>query len=229
MERSARRRGVEQRRGAGAGFGALLLERQAREHSRLAEEVHDEVLQSMIAAAIQLEVLATRLEDRSLAHVAETARQATISAIEHLRAIVLDLQPPELPGGDLAAALAESVQRYRELGGPAVRLDTSGARRLSADEVALFARIAREALANAYKHAAASAVTLRVRESAGGIELVVRDDGRGFDVDAVLERPGHLGLSSIAARAGEAGGTCEIISRPGSGTTLRVRIPHRAA
>lgn len=230
MERSARRGRVFARPGGpGRSVVERVLEGQATERARLAEEVHDEVLQSMIAASIQLELLATRLIDPEAVEIVETARGATMTAIEQLRAILLDLHPAGVPGGGLLETLEEHLRRYDDLGGPAIRLESALGSRPSTQESAVLARIVREAVANAYKHAGARAVTVRLAESPAGLELVVRDDGSGFDVATALSRPGHLGLGSIAARAREAGGTWEIESCPGGGTTLRVLLPRLAA
>ncbi len=232
MDHRVRRR-REAGRSGGVFAGQELLEHgpraQVRERARLAEEIHDEVLQSLIAAALQIELLSTRLEDGELLRLALCARDATSAAIDQLRAVLLDLHPAAAAPAGLIETLREHLRRYDDLGGPAVSLETSLTGGVSGGESALLARAAREGVANAYKHARARAVTVSVSESATCLELVVRDDGCGFDVADALERPGHLGLASIAAGAREIGGEWGVESSPGGGTTLRVRIPRRAA
>lgn len=89
---------------------------------------------------------------------------------------------------------------------------------------ATLVRIVQEALHNIRKHAAATSAAVRVEVSDGAVELVVADDGRGFDVDATATAPGHLGLASIRDRVGALGGALEIRSRPGR-TVVDVRLP----
>jgi len=87
-------------------------------------------------------------------------------------------------------------------------------------------RIVQEALANVRRHAEARKVRVELRSAGGELEIVVADDGRGFDPAAEVP-DGHLGLSSIRQRADLLGGGSEIESAPGAGTTVRVRVPLR--
>jgi len=89
-------------------------------------------------------------------------------------------------------------------------------------ETACF-RIAQEALANAARHAAAGAIAVTLAARDGRIELVVRDDGRGFDVDGRRSRA--LGLVSMRERALALGGRFEVMSAPGDGTVVRLECP----
>jgi len=83
--------------------------------------------------------------------------------------------------------------------------------------------IGREALANAQKHAGASAARVRILAQQGHVLLEVRDNGRGFNPAA--GHPGHFGLDSMRSRAAEAGGSLTIMSTPESGTLVRVCVP----
>ena len=86
-------------------------------------------------------------------------------------------------------------------------------------------RIAQEAIRNARQHAQAHTVAVEVGRD--GPELVMRviDDGRGFDPDAIGDRPGHLGLRGMHERAAAVSGTVTIVATPGSGTTIECRLP----
>jgi len=86
-------------------------------------------------------------------------------------------------------------------------------------------RVAREALANVHKHAAASDVSVLVTEADGGVEVVVTDDGVGFDTGGENLAPGHVGLASARERAERVGGRVEVESSPGNGTRVRAWIP----
>jgi len=84
-------------------------------------------------------------------------------------------------------------------------------------------RIAQEALNNALKHAVATSVTVRIHVDNGQLVLEVMDDGVGFEPDA-LDNMGGMGLVSIRKRVERMGGTLDILTAPGQGTTLKVRV-----
>jgi signal transduction histidine kinase len=84
-------------------------------------------------------------------------------------------------------------------------------------------RIAQEALHNTVRHARAAKVRIRLYPGSGHTTVEVEDDGLGFDAGS--DFPGHLGLRSMRERAARLGGTLEVLSVPGSGTTVRARIP----
>ena len=87
-------------------------------------------------------------------------------------------------------------------------------------------RIAVEALNNALKHAAATSVTVRIGVQDGRAELDVVDNGRGFDLELTGDA-GGLGLVTMRGRAEQLGGTLEVVSAPGEGTEVRVRVAVR--
>ncbi|MFW6070642.1 MAG: sensor histidine kinase, partial [bacterium] len=114
---------------------------------------------------------------------------------------------------------------------PAVSLDAAGYERLPLDqEIALY-RITQEALNNVVKHAGASRVTVTVRRQGDFTCLTIADDGAGFSWREAQAAPppamdeGGLGLRSMRERAEALGGTLQIESEPGAGTTVRVRLP----
>ena len=89
-------------------------------------------------------------------------------------------------------------------------------------------RVAQEALTNSVRHAQAEQVHVELRRQEGEVQLVVRDDGVGFDVQAALERAAHgesLGLLGMRERVSLAGGQIDIVSTPGRGSEVRVRFP----
>jgi two-component system, NarL family, sensor kinase len=94
-----------------------------------------------------------------------------------------------------------------------------------AEVAALVFRVAQEALINVARHARARQVTLAVRQDDAGVELLVADDGTGFDADAASREPGHFGLSVLADLAREAGAALDLATAPGAGTAVRLRVP----
>ena len=102
------------------------------------------------------------------------------------------------------------------------------ARRLAREVETTLYRIAREALTNVFRHANAKRVSVLLQRRADHVSLIVEDDGRGFDAAAMLRAPatqGKLGLLGMQERATLAGGSVEIESSPGAGTTVFVRMP----
>jgi signal transduction histidine kinase len=109
--------------------------------------------------------------------------------------------------------------------GLAVRVTSSGDRRLPAEIEGAIYRIVQEAATNVVRHAKASTIDVRlsVDDRRAAVEIV--DDGIGFDPEARTIRARHLGLASMRERALAAGGTCTVQSSPGAGTAVRVEIP----
>jgi two-component system NarL family sensor kinase len=90
----------------------------------------------------------------------------------------------------------------------------------------LLFRCAQEGLRNTHKHATAAAATVTVRDLGSDIVMDVRDDGEGFDPSVLAERPaqGHFGVRALSDLVNDAGGRLEVLTAPGQGTTLRVRL-----
>lgn len=197
------------------------------ERNRLAREIHDTLAQGLTAIALQLET-ADALLDVS----PERARQAVQQALglaranlEEARRSVMDLRAAPLEGRTLAEALSAMIESYRARGTFAVDMQVTGAHRPLSPrlEVGLF-RIAQEALTNIDRHASAKQVVFQYNAQPDQIELVIEDDGVGFD-PAILQREGHFGLIGLNERAKLLGGTLAVCSNPGEGTQILVQIP----
>ncbi len=201
------------------------------ERSRLARELHDSVSQALFsmtmhARAAQLSMATAGLDPtgplgRSIAQVAELTR----GALAEMRALIFELRPGALAEEGLVAALRKqgAALSAREqvaitVEGPEQRLE------LGAGVEEHLYRIVSEALHNVVKHAHADSAAMVVTTEAGVLQVVVRDDGAGFDPDA--QHAGHLGLSTMAERAEVIGADLTITSAPGTGTTVTVSLPH---
>jgi signal transduction histidine kinase len=150
----------------------------------------------------------------------------TVAAV---RRAVDDLRPPALDELGLVAALREHVAAYRMAvpgGGPAGETDTVWVLAddlpplRAAVEVAAY-RIAAEAVSNAVRHAGAATCTVSLGRSGEDLLVEITDDGRGVPADAV---PG-VGSTSMRERAAELGGTLDVTTADGVGTTVRARLP----
>ena len=195
------------------------------ERNRLARELHDAVTQKLFGVVLAAESGAALLErdigeaGAQLALVRDLAREA----MEELRSVIVHLRPAALEAEGLAAALAKHVDVLRRAHRREIALEVEGDAALAPAVEADVFRIAQEALHNALRHARAAHIAVRLQAGAGGLRLSVSDDGVGFDPAHVRAR--HLGLTSMAERARAAGGTLDIDSAPGAGTTVRLEVP----
>lgn len=206
-----------------------LAEAQARaaleERQRLARELHDSVTQSLYSLTLLAEAgrrlaLAGDLErvTQHVGRLGETAQQA----LKEMRLLVYQLRPLALEAEGLAGALQHRLDAVEKRGGLQARLVVEGLLDLpAAVEEALF-RIAEEALNNALKHAAATAVTVTLCAGDGWAGLEIVDNGRGLEPEAVDR--GGLGLTSMRERAAQFGGQVQVSAAPGQGTAVRVRL-----
>lgn len=192
------------------------------ERNRLARDLHDAVTQTLFSASLIAEVL-PRLAERNPREVArrlEELRQLTRGALAEMRALLLELRPAaltEMGLGDLLRQLAEAITGRARL---PVGLQVDGHRMLPPDvQVALY-RIAQEALNNVAKHGRASHASMRLSYLLEGVELLIGDDGRGFDPGEIS--PQHLGLGIMRERAEAIGANLRIESEVGQGTCIVV-------
>jgi signal transduction histidine kinase len=203
-----------------------LAERNARlaERSRISRELHDSISQDLFSLSTLAGGLKKAVPPGSKVQPQLETLSATVaSMIQEMRALLLELRPTALDEKGLLPALEDLCDAYEERVGVRVVKDLEGVSLDPAAEHAVF-RVAQEGLANAARHAEAGEIALRLHPSKGGAELVVTDNGRGFDRRDTGSRHG-LGLKLMAERVQELGGSVAIKSRPGRGTELRVSVP----
>jgi signal transduction histidine kinase/YHS domain-containing protein len=208
---------------------AALSTAQEAERGRLARELHDEIVQQLIALGHGVDRV-QRLLQRDPAQASDRlqALRANITAlVDELRAIIGDLRPPALDELGLLPAVELLLQRSRE-GGPEVSLVVQGGERRLApqSELALF-RIVQEAWSNIRRHAQASQATFTFNYRSDDLVVTIADDGAGFLPPTDEEAPdGHWGLRGMRERAELTAGTLTVASRPGQGTSITVHIPY---
>jgi signal transduction histidine kinase len=208
-----------------------LVSAQEEERRRLARELHDQMGQDLTVLMLGLKALRDTAPDDSPVHARVEPLQSLAARMgREVRTLALQLRPPALDDLGLVATLANDVEQWSARVLIAVDFHTIGLeeRRLpSAIETALY-RLVQEALTNVLKHAQAASVSLIIERRVDAVQMIVEDDGLGFDVEAMW-RNAHteqrLGLIGMAERAAQLGGTLTIESAPGSGTTVFVRIP----
>jgi signal transduction histidine kinase len=197
----------------------------AAERSRLARELHDAVSQTLFSASVIAETL-PRVAERDTAQVKlglAQLQQLTRGALAEMRALLLELRPSALLEAELPELLKQLANGVAGRTRIAVTLQVGGIRRPPPEvHIALY-RLAQESLNNVVKHARATTLLVRLRDDPDGVELRIRDDGRGFDPDQVP--PDHLGLGIMRERALATGLILSITSQAGQGTEVVVRWP----
>lgn len=197
----------------------------AAERSRLARDLHDAVSQSLFSASIIAETL-PRLWERDPSQLKpglEQLQHLARSSLAEMRSLLLELRPSallETKLADLIKQLAETVGGRSHL---VVELDLDNTCTAPPDVHIGLYRITQEALNNVTKHGRASRVLVSLRQRGVGLELLIRDDGRGFDLGR--EMPGHFGLGIMRERAEALGLDYAITSQPGAGTEIVVHYP----
>lgn len=202
-----------------------ITQTQEEERERVARELHDETVQTLIALGHKAQMVQRSLtRDPSLAgERIQEMRQMVAQAVDEVRRFSRALRPHYLEELGLVPALESLAQEV----GTDIQVQGTPYRMNAEQELTCY-RIAQEALNNARRHAQAQHITIEIRFEPAGITLQVRDDGRGFSIPRYLNdltRSGHFGLIGMQERAQLAGGQFQITSQPGQGTTLRLYIP----
>ena len=199
----------------------------ADERLRVAREIHDTLGQNLAAILMRLEILDALLEDNTdRKKLSETVRDAMALArgnLEDARRTVLDLRAAPLENRTLAEALQDLGREIGDETNLDIRVKSIGGYPLSVRVEAGLYRMAQEALNNVVQHARARRVLVELTSTPEYVELVVEDDGRGFDPANVSE--GRYGLVGLNERAHLLGGSFAIESAPEHGTRLDIRIP----
>ncbi len=207
-----------------------LLGAQEEERRRVAYEVHDGLAQVAAAAHQHLQAFARRHPPQAERGREDLRRILKLvrGTVSDARRIIANLRPTTLDDLGLAATISLEVERLREEGYQVDDEDTLGEERLPETiEIALY-RITQEALTNMRKHARARRVRIELRREEEEVRLVVSDDGKGFDPAAPPPEHGpgeRVGLVGMQERIGSLGGTLEIASRPGAGTSVTAAVP----
>ena len=191
---------------------------------RFAGDLHDDALQKLTAAEIQLQRMQETNGDP--AALLNDAQLLLAQTEEALRRLLFEVRPPalEVPGGFLET-IGERVRMLKSLTAAEVETDLDLPDELSYEFRSMLFRQLTEAIANVEKHASATRVRVLLRVEEGGMYGLVEDNGRGFVVAEREHLPGHLGLLALNERALLAGGWNKIRSEPGLGTTVEFWLP----
>jgi signal transduction histidine kinase len=208
--------------------GTRVAVRQAR--GRVASDLHDTVAQTLYGISLSAARVLALLERSETAQVQSGVEELLHLANDgqtELRTLLHDLrsdQPLPLQEG-LTGALASLATGLESRTGSQVRLSLADEPDLANTTKATLIRIAREALHNIAKHARATHVDLVLEVGPADVTLQITDNGRGFDLWET--HPGHFGLQLMREHATAIGGALDLVSAPGRGTQLRIRVARR--
>jgi signal transduction histidine kinase len=218
-------RRLEGRRRELERLSSRMVEQHESERRRLSRELHDETAQVFSAVKMELVTLRDGLAPDAASRL-DHALVMVDTGIRSIRNVVNDLRPSLLDDLGLLPALRSLVAEIGARSGIAAALEAPPALPALPDdaELALY-RAVQEALTNVVRHAGATAVRVRLAETAGALVLTVRDDGVGAPQGGGLEHPDRLGLRGMRERITALGGEVAVAGRPGEGVTVRVSLP----
>ena len=219
---------LEEREGERRRLVGSLLRAAEAERMSLAAELHDDTVQILAGALLTIDQI-----QRDIAAAPATAarihklRTLLAEAMERARTLMFEINPQLLHASGLGPAIQALATELGEGGGFAVAVD-GDVGRFPVEMEALAYRIVREAVINVHKHARCTHLHIRLATADGHLEATVVDDGVGFSPDQALshgEARLHFGLRSAIERAGLADGTVTVVSAPGQGATVTLRLP----
>ncbi len=203
-----------------------MAEERQDERMQIAAYLHDDLAQLLFQLSLQVDLAERLLREDDLEgarkHLAEVRATKEVAS-ERMRALVQDLHRSPLGRKGLSEAIASFTAEVGK--GTSLTFDLAVTDLPLPPPIQLLVyQIAHEAVMNALKYAEASTIQISLEERAEAAELIVRDDGKGFDAEAG-EPEGHFGLTMMRERAQVAGGTFDVVSAREVGTAITVRIP----
>jgi signal transduction histidine kinase len=204
------------------------------ERDRISRDLHDSAIQAIYAQTLALDDVPDLIADdpSEAARRVDDAIDALNAVIGDIRNFIFGLRPVLAEAGTLRDGLEHLATELHRSAAVSVdvtsHVATEELERLPIEVVAELLAVAREALSNIARHAAASHAAVELDATDGALRLTFVDDGRGFDPDVASER-GHHGMGNMRARTQALGGTFSVASRGGAGTRIIITVPRRAA
>lgn len=201
----------------------ILEEAITKERNRLSRELHDSVSQQLFAISMMTSAMNETAEQGTTLHKQlQLVEQMSIQAQSEMRALLLHLRPAQLEGKKLHIGIEELLEELSAKQHLEIRWHIEELTLPKAVEDHLF-RILQEAISNTLRHAKANLIEVRLRKIESFALLKVIDDGTGFDTK--VNKAGSYGLQTMKERVQEIGGTIRIISLPGKGTQIEIKVP----
>jgi PAS domain S-box-containing protein len=207
-----------------------LIAVQEEERQKIANDIHDDSIQTMFAVGIRLHLLRTMVKESEQLKLISNLESTVEHATARLRHLLFELRPVALDQEGLEAALRLYLEEMRTEARLEYELQSHLTSQPPPQARVVLYRITQEALANVRKHAGASRVEVSIGEADDGYLVSVADNGHGFDLEKAAQTvPGHLGLASMRERAEMLGGWFRLRSEPGGGTEVEFWIPGEVA
>jgi signal transduction histidine kinase/ligand-binding sensor domain-containing protein len=211
----------------------LLAEREFKavlgERNRIAREIHDTLAQGYVGISVQLELLAELLRHHKMdaaARQLDTTRGYVREGLAEARQSIWALRSQDTGEKTLPVSLRRVTERAGSHGFEANFSVYGAYRPLRSDTEREILRVAQEAIHNVKKHAGAEHLSVRLDYGTAEVALEVRDDGRGFDPgEKANSTTDHYGLTGMRERADSIGGSLEVRSEPGAGTSIKLQVP----
>jgi signal transduction histidine kinase len=200
---------------------------QEEERRRLALELHDETGQALTSILLGLKAIGGAKSKEDAERAEADVRALVVQALQDVRALAVELRPSALDDFGLGPAVERLAQTFGERSGIRTTVETHLGERLPPELETTLYRVVQEALSNVVKHAAARHVSIVLAQRGSSVAATIDDDGAGFDEAEV--RPDALGLTGMRERLALVGGTLEIESTPGRGTTVAAQVPVAAS
>lgn len=201
-------------------FSAVIEERQ-----RLARELHDAVSQQLFAISMTATAVSRTIErdwERAKRQVQLIEEMASVAQSE-MRALLLHLRPVHLDGKNLPAALSALVDELKQKVPMTIDLDVDDSIIMKSDAEDHLFRIAQEALSNTLRHSKAESMEIKLHRKGSEVRMLLKDTGVGFDLEA--KKQTSYGLLTMEERVNELGGYLHMVSKPGEGTSIDIRVP----
>ena len=212
-------------------ISARAIDAQEEERKSIALSLHDDTGQALTMLIISLDQLEAHLpaQHANLINEIHAARQLASNALAELRRIVFGLRPTILDDLGLVSAIRWYARSNLEAAGVSIEVDAPHTLPELSPQISItLFRISQEAVNNILRHAAAHSVLIRIYTRSRSIYLEIKDDGRGFDLQAASDdalQNHHLGLLGLRERTELLGGKFLMDSSPGHGTCLEVCLP----
>jgi signal transduction histidine kinase len=228
--RESERRHYAENEQLGRAYVARLLHAQESERRRIAQEIHDQTLQTLLAIANKLDSLATSASEPPQRRGITWARQRLMESMDDLRRLSVTLRPTILDNFGLVAGIRwltdNSVEGDCHI---STRVKGQAPETMSGLSEATAFRVAQEAVVNIQRHSAAKAASVTLEFAEDELYLEIQDDGVGFELPERLTQyaaEGRLGIIGMEERILSIGGTVQLQSCPGRGTRIRATIPY---
>ncbi len=206
----------------------MRFEERLAERTRIAQDLHDNLLQSVLGISLQIEVTDELLPaDAPARQPLEQALRLSKSAMAQGRRALNDLRTHALGADALVRAFSQIVKELPSANPPEMQILTEGEERplngVAGNDVL---QIGRQAIANALQHASARRIHVLLSYSRHNLRVAVKDNGRGIDENTLHDgKPEHHGIGGMRERAERIGATLTILSRVGEGTEVSLNVP----